>query len=231
MVLANSSPIDPIKLEYDKISHSISITHIPDYNKLTIFNDSSSIDYLEKIDTINCTINSQYRLLDELAITGSLTLRVINQAEYLNNEMLKSSRDNNVIFTTGMRYDNYSIPINPSLEISYTYPNSIRAGLSGSIIKDPLIHTIALYYSPKLNNRPHDLTLVQSLGFLANDRTSLRLSIVSLLSDKYRLIISSITLSASYSLDPDKKKNITLNNSFRFLDSGIGLSLGTSYSF
>lgn len=228
---AESSPIDPIRLEYDKLSHSISITHLPNYSSLTIFTENGSVDYLERTDTISYMFNSQYRILDQLAVTGSLSFRVITRTEYINEDKIKSIRDNKAGFALGVRYDNYSIPFNPSLEFNYTYPNRIWTGLSGCIIRDPLIHTIALHYTSKAKNQSQELSLLQSLAFLANDRTSLRVSLVSLLTDRQLPSISSITFSASYSLDPDKKQNITLNNTLRFLDSGIGLSIGTSYSF
>ena len=151
---------------------------------------------------------------------------MITRTEYINEDKIKSIRDNKAGFALGVRYDNYSIPFNPSLEFNYTYPNRIWTGLSGCIIRDPLIHTIALHYTPKAKNQSQELSLLQSLAFLANDRTSLRVSLVSLLTDRQLPSISSITFSASYSLDPDK--TILLLSHFAFSDSGMAY-IGTSH--
>lgn len=211
--------------------HNISITYIPNFTEVTLIDPSNSHNYLQKIETIKYSLYNEYRVSENLSLTNSLFYDAVQKKEYIDGVFLTKVKEKHFGVDIGMNYEWLCNFVNPSIGITIGYPSHLSTNASTSLIRDPVILTVGLNYNNNYNNKAQQWSLIQSLGFIANDKISLRLSIASAFSDNFRPQINSVLFSTNYSLDPENKQRISFNNVFRLKDGIMHLNLGLSYSF
>lgn len=233
LVCANP-PIDPIKFneKLDKTKFSFSVTYIPVYVNSVILKDNFVYNYLKSTNTVKYSFFSQYHLNDKLSFVISPNYYRQYEKKYLNEVLIENVKKEEFDINFGVRYELINTLFSPSIEMNLVYPGKTELGISGNIIRDPIILLLGLNYKNNYAEKMKKISVNWGVGFVANDKISFKFVLNNVYpNNKIEPAYSSISLFTNYSLDSENEKRIVLENSFVFNNSEINVINGIKYVF